>query len=208
MILNFVIAGRDTTASTLTSCIRFLTEPENEHWQGRLAAEAAKCFGDRADEPLSFNDVEGKSPAAEAVLLEALRLNPAVPGTEKVCVKDTTLPSGVTVPAGVHVHWCQMSTNRMPGVYGGDAEIFRPGRWLTDDNTVTTRYDDYSYPTFNAGPRLCLGKSMAILEGKIGLLTLFSRLRFTRTYPDREVRPCSSVTWQLKPGFEVTVHRK
>eukprot|EP00659_Diplonema_papillatum_P023452 gene23452-biopygen17565 len=206
MILNFVIAGRDTTASGLTSCIEFLTAPGNEHWQQQLGEEALRCFAGSTTDPLTFDDIADRSPIAEAVFLEAIRLHPPVPSNEKVCIRETKLPSGTVLKAGVYASWAPISTNRMPSVFGQSAEVFDPQRWITAAGRITTMYDDFMFPTFNAGPRLCLGKGMAILEAKIALLTIFAGLRFSRTLPNRKVSPITSITWQLQPGFEVNVH--
>eukprot|EP00659_Diplonema_papillatum_P023451 gene23451-biopygen16737 len=206
MILNFVIAGRDTTASGLTSCIELLTDPVNTHWQDRLQQEAAEVFGNHVNEPLTFDDVHDKAPVSEAVFLEALRLRPPVPVNEKICLKETTFPSGFTLPAGFYVGWSPISTQRMPSVWGDNAELFDPSRWITPSNTITTQYDEFMYPTFNAGPRTCLGKSMATLEAKIALLTLFAHVKFTRNPESMPAKPVLSTTWQLAEGFRVTVH--
>eukprot|EP01064_Diplonema_japonicum_P034097 TRINITY_DN694_c7_g1_i1.p1 TRINITY_DN694_c7_g1~~TRINITY_DN694_c7_g1_i1.p1 ORF type:complete len:519 (+),score=157.92 TRINITY_DN694_c7_g1_i1:63-1559(+) len=198
MILNTVIAGRDSTGSALTSCIEYLCyHPE---WQDKLHEEAKACFGGM-QEALTFDDVEGVSPVAEAVFLEAIRLHPAVPANEKLCLEDTEFPSGVKVPAGVGVNWLPYVTNRYKKLWGDDAEEFNPERWM-DGRT----YDDFMHPSFNAGPRLCLGKSMAILEGKIALLTLFANFKFSmREGFVPRMKP--SITWQLDSnGLEVLVH--
>ncbi|KAJ9439147.1 Cytochrome P450 704C1 [Diplonema papillatum] len=207
MILNFVIAGRDTTGAALTSCIDFLVRPEHIHWQQALQNEAVKCFGDNAKtEPLTFDDIEGKSTVSEAIFMEALRLHPSVPGNEKLCEVSTTFPSGVSVPKGTFVSWQTFSMNRNERVWGPDATVFKPERWIKEDNTITSDFNEYMYPTFNAGPRLCLGKSMAILEGKIALLTIFARLRFERI-PGFTPKQISSVTWQLDAnGMQVKAY--
>eukprot|EP01064_Diplonema_japonicum_P029516 TRINITY_DN479_c0_g2_i5.p1 TRINITY_DN479_c0_g2~~TRINITY_DN479_c0_g2_i5.p1 ORF type:complete len:511 (+),score=108.07 TRINITY_DN479_c0_g2_i5:35-1534(+) len=188
MILNIIIAGRDTTGSALTSCVEYLVQ--HPEWQDKLAEEAKTCFGGNTQEALTFDDIEGKSPVAEAVFLEALRLNPSVPSNEKIAVKDVTLPSGVEVKKDAIVGWLPMATSRYKGYWGEDAEEFNPTRWMKGK-----AYDDYMYPTFNAGPRLCLGKNMAILEGKTALLTIFAHFRFTAKKGFKPTH-IASVTWQ------------
>eukprot|EP00659_Diplonema_papillatum_P023456 gene23456-biopygen18878 len=197
MILNFVIAGRDTTGAALTSCIDFLVRPEYKHWQQALHDEAMKCFDNNAKgEPLTFDDIEGKSPVSEAIFMETLRLHPSVPLNKKVCDVPTTFPSGFTAPKGVFIAWNTYAMNRNESVWGPDATVFKPERWIKADNTITSDFNEYMYPTFNAGPRLCLGKNMAILEGKIALLTIFARLRF-EGIPGFAPKNISSITWQL-----------
>eukprot|EP01064_Diplonema_japonicum_P029519 TRINITY_DN479_c0_g2_i8.p1 TRINITY_DN479_c0_g2~~TRINITY_DN479_c0_g2_i8.p1 ORF type:complete len:512 (+),score=157.03 TRINITY_DN479_c0_g2_i8:39-1538(+) len=201
MIINVLIAGRDTTGSALTSCVEYLVQ--HPEWQDKLAEEAKTCFGGNTQEALTFDDIEGKSPVAEAVFLEALRLNPSVPGNEKIAVKDVTFPSGATATKGTYIHWATMATNRRKDYFGEDAEEFNPARWMEGK-----AYDDYVFPGFNAGPRLCLGKNMAILEGKIALLTIFANFKFTAK-PGFKPSLLFSITWQNDSnGMQVAVHEQ
>eukprot|EP01064_Diplonema_japonicum_P029515 TRINITY_DN479_c0_g2_i4.p1 TRINITY_DN479_c0_g2~~TRINITY_DN479_c0_g2_i4.p1 ORF type:complete len:499 (+),score=152.51 TRINITY_DN479_c0_g2_i4:40-1536(+) len=201
MIINVLIAGRDTTGSSLTSCFEYLVQ--HPEWQDKLAEEAKTCFGGNTQEALTFDDIEGKSPVAEAVFLEALRLNPPVPIDEKVALREVTFPSGAKVKAGQFVHYLILASNRRKEAFGEDAEEFNPARWMEGK-----AYDDYVFPGFNAGPRLCLGKNMAILEGKIALLTIFANFKFTAK-PGFKPSLLFSITWQNDSnGMQVAVHEQ
>ncbi|KAJ9442036.1 Cytochrome P450 94A1 [Diplonema papillatum] len=208
MIFSFIVAGRDTTGSALTSCVDILSRPENTEWQERLHGVALECFGGKAnvEEPLSFDDITGKAVVCEAVILESLRLQPPVPMNEKVCVKATTLPSGVHVPEGAFLSWCPVATNRVPDYWGEDALAFKPTRWI-EDGRVSAKYDDYTYSTFNCGPRLCLGKNMALLEMQIVLLTLLARFKIT---PKEGFvpKPINSLTRTYGNGFMVNLEKR
>eukprot|EP00754_Rhynchopus_humris_P022249 Rhum_TRINITY_DN14778_c3_g1::Rhum_TRINITY_DN14778_c3_g1_i3::g.115860::m.115860 len=199
MILNTTIAGRDTTASALTSTVEFLcAHPE---WQERLGEEAAKVFAGNTQEALTFDDIEGCTPVAEAVVLEAIRLHPPVPINEKVAVGDEVLPSGADVAAGESLWFSPYVTQRMPSVWGADAEEYKPERWL---DGRAAKIDTHMFPAFNAGPRLCLGKNMALLEAKTCLLTLFARYRFSME-EGFAPKVKNSITWQLDgEGLRVT----
>ena len=201
MILNAVIAGRDTTGSTLTSAIAFLCD--HPEWQKKLRAEALEVFGGNVQEVLTFDDLEGKSPIAEAVFMESARLNPPVPGNEKEATEDTVLPSGIKLHKGEYCTFASYVTNRHPDYWGPDAEEFKPERWLGDK---AKEYDDYMYSTFQAGPRLCLGKNMAILEGKIALLTVMAQYEFTMEKGFAPVQGLG-LTWVFKNGLRVNVRR-
>ena len=200
MILNSIIAGRDTTASAITSCIDFLCR--NPEWQEKLHAEALAVFGGSVQEALTFDDIEGKSPLTEAVFMESIRLHPPVPMNEKRAVTDTTLPSGIKVKKGEHTAFGPYVVCRNPKVWGEDCTEWKPERWFGDK---PKDYNDFMFPTFNCGPRLCLGKNMAILEAKIALLTLMAQYSFTMEpgfTPETDI----SVTWNLTHGMKVRVH--
>ena len=198
LIMNFVLAGRDTTSSGLASTIWMVCK--HPEWQEKLIAEAADVYSNmQIGDPLTFEDVaDGKAPVSKAVFMEAIRLFPPVAGNEKVAVEKATFPSGFTVEAGTKISWFPMATNKHPE-HWVHPEDFYPSRWLDDS---CKGLSDYLYPTFNAGPRLCLGKDMAILEAQIILLTMFANFKFTLK-PGFEPRGGSGVTWQYEDGVVV-----
>eukprot|EP01063_Lacrimia_lanifica_P009026 TRINITY_DN1606_c0_g2_i1.p1 TRINITY_DN1606_c0_g2~~TRINITY_DN1606_c0_g2_i1.p1 ORF type:complete len:500 (+),score=145.12 TRINITY_DN1606_c0_g2_i1:91-1590(+) len=196
VMLNFFLAGRDTTASALGSTILLLCQ--HPAWQAKVAAEAKQVFAalGSVQEPLGYDDVSDPdaAPVAEACFLEAIRLRPPVPTNEKSASEDCTLPSGVVVPKGTVCGWNCYAVQTDPAVWGDDACRFDPGRWLTGDARAKS---DFMYPAFNAGYRLCLGKSTAVLQGKMALLTLFARWRFELAEDFKEV-PVLTITHQLE----------
>eukprot|EP01060_Flectonema_neradi_P031558 TRINITY_DN481_c0_g1_i1.p1 TRINITY_DN481_c0_g1~~TRINITY_DN481_c0_g1_i1.p1 ORF type:complete len:525 (+),score=82.78 TRINITY_DN481_c0_g1_i1:67-1575(+) len=202
LIMNFVLAGRDTTSSGLASTIWMLCK--HPEWQEKLIAEAASIFSNmRIEDPLTFDDVaDGKAPVSRAVFMEALRLFPPVPLNEKVVVETTTFPSGFTIPSGHVIGWVTMATNRHPEHWTHPNDFY-PERWMDGS---CQGLSDYLYATFNAGPRLCLGKDMAILEAQILLLTMFANFRFTLK-PGFEPRGASGVTWQYEEGVVVRMEQ-
>ena len=65
--------------------------------------------------------------------------------------------------------------NLDPKIWGPDADKFRPERWdeLTGDAT-----SPYAYEPFSNGPRVCIGKNIALLEMKAILIGMVASLRF------------------------------
>jgi len=188
LVLTFLLGGRDTTGSTLTTLTYMLCKDEaGLAWQDRLADEARHVFGENSDQPLEFRDVDN-IPVCEALLNEVWRCFPPVPTEEKVCLSEDTMPTtGHKVPAGSLVYYCAYLLNRNPEVFGPDADVFKPERWWDTEEggkIKIKQMDEYEISTFNAGPRLCLGKFMAILESKIAILT------FARKWK-----------WTLEPGY-------
>ena len=54
---------------------------------------------------------------------------------------------------------------------------FNPKRWMRKDREIQT-YDQYEFPVFQAGPRICLGKDLAIYEVKVLMVELLRKFRF------------------------------
>ncbi|KFY31267.1 hypothetical protein V493_01259 [Pseudogymnoascus sp. VKM F-4281 (FW-2241)] len=94
---------------------------------------------------------------------EALRMYPIV-GTpfDRVVPKGGAILSGHFVPEGTVVGISGWVTQRSQGVFGDDAEPFRPERWL-DADEKQVRVMDRSMLAFGQGTRGCVGKHVAIL---------------------------------------------
>jgi len=64
---------------------------------------------------------------------------------------------------------------RNKSFWGDDADEFKPSRWMGPDAANPTAYE---MPTFQPGPRQCLGKDLAIYETKFVLVELVRRFKF------------------------------
>jgi cytochrome P450 len=67
-----------------------------------------------------------------------------------------------------------------------DPEVVRPERWIPFKNP-----SPYEFPVFQAGPRICLGMNMAILETKILVIRLLQEFNFTLQPGEAEKIICS-----------------
>jgi cytochrome P450 len=57
---------------------------------------------------------------------------------------------------------------------GPDCEEFKPDRFLNADGSLRT-YSTYKFHAFNAGPRLCLGQTLATYEGCAVIVELLKK---------------------------------
>ncbi|KAG2568175.1 hypothetical protein PVAP13_7NG297500, partial [Panicum virgatum] len=202
IILNFVIAGRDTTAGTLAWFLYVLCR--NEAVQDRIAEEvrAATMGGDRDVGAHEFaasltEDAISKMQYLHAALTETLRLYPAVPVDAKCCLSDDTLPDGYAVKKGDMVNYQPYAMGRMDFLWGADAEEFRPERWLDDDG-VFVQESPFKFTAFQAGPRICLGKEFAYMQMKIFAAVLLYLFRFEMW----DAKATVSYRPMLRPGDE------
>ncbi|RWW74283.1 hypothetical protein BHE74_00017788 [Ensete ventricosum] len=151
IILNFVIAGKDTTAGTLSWF--FYSICKNPPVQEKVYQEIKEVI--EASEDAAFDafaesiDDESlnKMHYLHAALSETLRLYPAVPLENKVCFSDDILPGGYNVREGDIVFYQPYAMGRMEYLWGKDAEIFRPERWL-DDGGVFQPESPYKFSAF------------------------------------------------------------
>jgi cytochrome P450 len=62
----------------------------------------------------------------------------------------------------------------------------------------------FMFPAFNAGPRVCLGKAMAELEGAYVMTLILKNFEFKVTRP-LEVEYANSLTLPMKNGLKTVV---
>ncbi|KAL2920118.1 hypothetical protein HK105_200184 [Polyrhizophydium stewartii] len=196
-VLNFLIAGRDTTAQVLSWTVYYLSlHPEARK---KLMAEIDATLGD-ATYP-TYEQVKGMK-YANAVFSEALRLSPPVARNGKTAIEACTLPDGTFVPKGMTVGWFTYSMSRNPAVWGADAEAFRPERWI--EERIRTQYENTS---FNAGPRICLGKALAELEGVYVLVSMFRHFDVVAVDPSK-ITYANSLTLPIKGELDCRITKR
>lgn len=214
VLLNFMVAGRDTTAVLLSWFAYELTQhPEVE---AKILEEIKSVLADptlmQDDEAVSgqvgkYLSLVRSSPYLEAALLETLRLHPSVPQDDREALADDTFPDGTRVPKGTSVSFSPYIAGRNPALWGADCCEFKPSRWLREDSQVPVRdaYSQYFFPAFSAGPRLCLGKTLAITEAKLAMIMLLEKFSFSLA----EQPPVSyevTITLNVKNGLLCNIH--
>jgi cytochrome P450 len=159
-IVTFIVAGHETVGSALTWAWHLLSQDQLA--MQRLVDEARSIRG-----PL---DVEAftRLPYARAVLDEALRLYPPAWLITRNA-READVLDGVTIPAGALIIISPWILHRDPASWP-DPERFMPDRFMNGD------YDRHAYIPFGAGPRLCIGRDMALLEGTLMLAGLVRRV--------------------------------
>lgn len=168
VILNFIIAGRDTTACTLTWLFFELTQ--NQNVQKRLHEEIDATFQGR--QPLLEDLTADGLPYLNGVFMEALRLHPPVPENLKFNQQDIVFPNGTTIPKGTRLVYSPYVMGRDETVYE-DPLQFNPDRWIPFKQPTM-----FEFPVFQAGNRFCLGKDMATFETKFLVVKLLQQFSF------------------------------
>lgn len=135
IVLNFVIAGRDTTAQALSwTFYMLMCHPRVEK---QLLEEIKKFVSDDdlVDSASLFEKIKSMT-YAHAVFYEVLRLYPSVPLNQKFALNDDIWPDGTHIKKGDYILWCPYVQGRTEKVWGPDAKIFRPERWITDEGEL------------------------------------------------------------------------
>ncbi|KAH6713866.1 cytochrome P450, partial [Leptodontidium sp. MPI-SDFR-AT-0119] len=210
--LNYLSAGRDTTAQALTWTFYLLmrnpskadavrrevvhvAELDPSFRPGTSPKGSAQGFDTTVFRPNAL-------PYVTAVFYEALRLYPPVPFELKQCEQATTLPDGTYLPKDSVLVWCTWAMNRSVLIWGEDAEDFRPERWLTDGALISK--PAFEFPVFNGGPRTCLGKTMAVSVAVQTIATLQAKFEFELT-DEKERISKNSLTLPMEGGLPCRV---
>ncbi|KLO17806.1 cytochrome P450 [Schizopora paradoxa] len=172
-IFNIMIAGRDTTATTLTFAVYFLAmHPEVTR---RLRAEVIEKVGSTRSP--TYDDIR-EMRYLRAVINETLRLFPPVSFNVRTAIESTTLaptiPNGCPyyVPEGTPVIYSVFLMHRRTDLWGPDALEFDPDRFLDERLHKYLTPKPFIFLPFNAGPRICLGQQFAYNEASFMLIKL------------------------------------
>ncbi|KAF9206027.1 hypothetical protein BGZ49_003135 [Haplosporangium sp. Z 27] len=200
IILNFTIAGRDTTAQALSWMFYLLCRDEAD-------PQLKKDLFKEVDEVL-----QGQNPTyeshkslkfAEACFYEGLRLYPSVPRNFRQCLADDVLPDGTKVHKGDWFAWSSYVMGRSEHVWGPDAKEYKPSRWIN-----TERPSQGKFSSFHAGPRVCLGQQFATIEGLTMMSMILSKLDIELVEPDKVPAHAFSVTMPMLNGLPVRLRRR
>ncbi|XP_008222001.2 PREDICTED: cytochrome P450 86B1-like [Prunus mume] len=208
--ISFILAGRDTSSVALAWFFWLVQKtPEVEN---KILKEMNEILGQRRQcsnikEPAGHDAIftveELKNMVyLQAALSESLRLYPAVPIDIKEVVEDDVFPDGTVVKKGGGVLYSMFSMARIESIWGQDCLEFRPERWIKDGVFVSE--NQFKYPVFNGGPRLCVGKKFAYMQMKMVAAAILLRYE-VKVVEGHNVVPKLTTTLYMQNGLLVTL---
>lgn len=200
LILNFIIAGRDTTAQALSWMFYLLHRSTSDP---SIVPKLVKEVDEVLDGGVPTYESCKKMKYSEACFNDALRLYPSVPQNIKVAVQDDVWPDGTKVYKGEFVSWSPWVMGRSTAIWGPDAREYRPDRWMTGEKPSSTKF-----PSFHAGPRTCLGQQFATIEAVTIMAMLFQRFTFELLDPHTEPAYVPGLTLPMAKGLPMRVKRR
>jgi cytochrome P450 len=160
VIKSLLVGGRDTTAISLTwAFFEIARHPEIE----KKCIEEVKSIPE--DDAPAFYAASKGWKYIDAVARETIRLYSPVPIDAKHAVDDDVLPDGTFIGKGWITVYSPYIMARDSDLWGPDAATWRPERWF-EGNLATQEPSPFMMSSFQAGPRICLGKDLAIFETK------------------------------------------
>jgi cytochrome P450 len=171
-ILTLIVAGHETTASTLNWTWYLLSQhPEVEQTLSNELNDVTAFSG--------FDDLP-RFPYTRQIIDETMRLYPAGWCLNRKALHDDWL-GDYLVPAGTEIYIPPYFIQRHPDIWE-EPDRFNPDRFRPDN--VRHRHRLATIP-FSAGPRNCIGALFARVEMQIHLLTIarYLRMRYTQSGP-------------------------
>ena len=182
-VLTMLLAGEDTTANALAWMIYLLhRNPQTL----QRATQEVRALG--VDSSAFTLQAMASLTYLEACAHEAMRLKPVAPFQIIEAVHDTVV-ADVRVPRGTRV-WCLMRGDSISAAHFPDPDRFEPQRWLHDSAAGANAAPNPSAAhrismPFGAGPRVCPGRYLALLEIKMAMAMLLNHFDIdTVTTPD------------------------
>jgi cytochrome P450 len=192
-LVTLVIAGHETVASCLTWTLLLLAD--HPEIQRRLAAELDALPPDAA---LGWPHLPAL-PYTRAVVDESLRLYPPAWVITRRALADDDV-DGVAIPAGTLVLLSPWLLHRRPEDWP-DPLRFDPERFLgTGAGRGAARGD---YLPFGAGPRLCIGRDVALVQAVLILAVLLRGRRVERPDGHGPVPVDALVTLRPRGGLQL-----
>ncbi len=176
-VLTMLLAGEDTTANTLAWMIHLLYE--NPATLARARDEVLRVTGTSG--PFTLEQMSALD-YVEACAHETMRLKPVAPLQAVESVTDTML-GDVRIPAGTRI-FGTVRHDSMQSQHFPDPQMFSPERWMADGHPgqIASSAKRVSMP-FGAGPRMCPGRNLALLEMKMAMSMLLRNFDIERVAP-------------------------
>ncbi|CAN6895980.1 unnamed protein product [Brassica oleracea] len=200
---SFILAGRDTSSVAISWFFWVIQRhPQVENKIIQEIRQIVKQRGDPSDSSLFTVKELNNMVYLQAAISETLRLYPPIPMEMKQAIEDDMFPDGTFIKKGSRVYFSIYAMGRMETIWGKDCEEFRPERWIQAGKFVSD--DQYKYVVFNAGPRLCLGKTFAYLQMKMIAASVLLRYSI-KVAQDHVVVPRVTTNLYMKYGLKVTI---
>jgi cytochrome P450 len=125
----------------------------------RLRDEIKASIGDVDTAQVDANKIDSLE-MLHCFVMEVLRFYPSISFLPRDVVNDVVICDQY-VPQGSVLYISIIGHNKSKAVFGGDAEEFRPERWLADGGGSSQPASARDIHTFGHGARGCLGRDYA-----------------------------------------------
>uniref|UniRef100_A0A3B6U318 Cytochrome P450 n=1 Tax=Triticum aestivum TaxID=4565 RepID=A0A3B6U318_WHEAT len=208
--IGYMLVARDTVGIALTWIFYNLAQNPNivSIIRNELSPVASHKVVAGVGTMVIFEPDETRSLSyLSSALYETLRLYPPAPTELKTVVADDTMPSGHEVHAGDAIFISLHSMGRMEGIWGKDCLDYNPDRWLLKDGNGLRYVPPHKFLAFNSGPRMCLGKEIAVMQMMIVVASTLWNFD-VHLEKGQSIEPKASCILEMKNGLMVKLKKR
>ncbi|KAJ0416782.1 cytochrome P450 [Aspergillus carlsbadensis] len=205
-----IFAGSDTTATTIRTAVLYLITNPNVLFKLQTELDTAHSNGDFSTPILTYGQAQ-RLPYLQACIKECLRIWPPVVGLmQKVVPPGGDTLGGKFVPGGAQIGYSAWGVHRNPRVFGADADVFRPERWLgvEEDEERFLAMSRTQELVFGSGRYACLGKQVALIEVSKAIAEIFLRYDIVLVDPSRPWQSVQRNGLFLQSGLMVRISER
>ncbi|KAK3317287.1 cytochrome P450 [Cercophora scortea] len=198
--LQFV-AGTDSIASAIRMTLLFLINTPSAYRKLQSEIDAA-IASNLISSPITNAEATQSLPYLQAVIREGLRVFPPiasalayknVPAGGDV-IAGYELPAGTRVATGAAIY----AMCRSKEIWGPDADVFRPERWLEADEEELAAMGKAAGLNFGGGQFECPGRVLTFMNLNKVIPELLRRYDFTVVNPVRPARIRGAMMWLVE----------
>ncbi|KAH9989062.1 cytochrome P450 [Russula compacta] len=212
-INTLLFAGHETSANSLSWYLwEIAKHPES---QERVRAEIIATRAKNGGKELSVRDLDGME-FTQATLKESMRLHPVVYTLNREAGRDDVIPlafpittksgkriSSIPITKGTPIDVSIGAYNRLPEVWGPDANDWNPERFLNLDKPKQTPIGVIAnLMNFAGGVRSCIGWRFAILEMQVIATTLLENFEISLPPQNEKTRIYRKPSGLMSPMIE------
>ncbi|KAJ5120786.1 cytochrome P450 monooxygenase [Penicillium bovifimosum] len=194
-LFMILVAGHETKAVLLSWAVKFLIANPEKQEKLRKALVDALPKSSNGEQPSSKAIMSTSIPYLEAYMEESMRAANTSPRLVRRTTTDTQvlgypIPKGVTVllnpyigtqPLDIPEHMRSETSRSSKGNFESYWDVngmdeFHPERWLVEDGSFNPR--EFPRLGFSAGPRMCYGRNLALMEFRLNLVLLVLNFKF------------------------------
>jgi cytochrome P450 len=190
-VLTMLLAGEDTTANTLAWMIYLMYSNPPALRRAREQVDRVATLPAVTLEQLDALDF------LDGCARETMRLKPAAPVVGLQALRETSI-ADVRVPAGTFV-WGVIRHDSVDERYYPRPDQFRPERWLEGESDQVTAAARRASMPFGAGPRICPGRNLAMLEMKLVVAMLVGCFEIESVATEDEREPRERMAFTMAP---------
>lgn len=184
IIVNFLFAGYDTIGQTLNWTFYLLSQ--NPTIEAELINEIANI------EQINY-EIVYRMNFCKAIINETLRLYPPVAKNVRIATEDDYLPNKIFVPKNSWVIYSPYVMGRTLNLWE-DPTKFKPERFNNFEP------NSFTYPVFNAGQRICIGKQTAYIICTLIMILILKKYKL-KLANNQQIKKASNVTLYMKNGM-------